>query len=465
MQATIGLTKIVCDICFLYMFVIVMNKISDVGMQSAARGKGWRHAVISGTLDTESVVRAVREHNRSGYSFWITKDYGERPGDEHYHVVYFETSGSSSLRNRLVASDPGCEQKTRQVRCFNCILQYLYSGKHEMVFSHMGSEDHTGRDYCQHGDFTSLNSLSADDDENSVTSESSPVPADEGNNQGDIAETEAYHQKWSQSRSGRYCSAIWKTIQEILPRSINDISNHLYRSGQIEMVIAENFNAVAGKLFDAFRENYLVKSWKDIMNSIPENYFDDKGVYLTIAESLDWFDKIIAFDGFNRTEFIANVYNIMNMVLMKKNCIIFRGPPNSGKTLLANSIVESALFFANVQQMSGKSQFEFQSMLHQRVILVNEPKFSDITIETIKNICEGQNVAIDVKYMSNQVLPRTPLIVTTNAPLCYYTSNRNVNESALLVRSYVYEFQQFTDLRNCIGKLHPLMWKQLIADQ
>lgn len=434
-------------------------------MQSTTRGKGWRHAIISGTINTESVVRAVREHNRSGYSYWVTRDHGDRAGDEHFHVVYFETSGSSSLRNRLLASNAGCQQKTRQVRCFHCVLQYLYSGKHELVCSHMGSEDHNGRDHCQHGDPAAAHSLSSDDDEMSVASESPIVHASDANDEGDAAEAQACDQNWSQSRSGRYCRAIWETIQEILPRSITDISNHLYRNQQVEMVIDEKFNAVASKLFDAFRENYLSKSWRAIMNGIPENYFDDKGVYLTVAESLDWFENIVTFNGFNREHFIEEIYNIMDTIHMKKNCILFKGPPNSGKTLLANSIVESALFFANVQQMSGRSPFEFQSMMHQRVILINEPKFSDITIETIKNICEGQAVSIDIKYMSNQVLPRTPLIITTNAPLCYYTTNRAINESALLTRSYVYEFMHFNDLRNCIGKLHPLMWKELIKNQ
>ena len=122
---------------------------------------------------------------------------------------------------------------------------------------------------------------------------------------------------------------------------------------------------------------------------------------------------------------------------------MFIGEPNGGKTLLAQSIASAAVYYVVQSQMSGKSAFEFQDMLYCRCLLFNEPKVTDVTVETLKNILEGSEVTIDCKFKSGQALTRTPVIMATNANLAYYTSNRSLNKEAFEARSVTYKLKRF----------------------
>ena len=43
---------------------------------------------------------------------------------------------------------------------------------------------------------------------------------------------------------------------------------------------------------------------------------------------------------------------VCNKTLPKRNALAFIGPPNAGKTLLADSIVKSFVYFGNLQKIS-----------------------------------------------------------------------------------------------------------------
>jgi len=98
---------------------------------------------------------------------------------------------------------------------------------------------------------------------------------------------------------------------------------------------------------------------------------------------------------------------------MKTNSVWLFGATNAGKSLLCNSIVESARFYANIMEFDERVEFHLNDAPGKRVILINEPVIADKRIGLMKNVMEGQDVAINLKHKKGITLPRTPLIISS----------------------------------------------------
>lgn len=266
----------------------------------------------------------------------------------------------------------------------------------------------------------------------------------------------------AESRRSRFHTTIKETIQKILPRSQTELKRHFYESDKLDIVTHKDFNTLSMEFMDSEKAAWFNKDWMSILDKTNEDFFADRGRFMNVAESSAWILKILKFNSIDPKQFILDAYNVVNRINPKVNCLMLHGEPNAGKTLIGNSIVESCVFYSVISQMSGKSSFEFQDMLLQRIVLINEPKITDLTIELFKNICEGQSITIDCKYRSAQSLPRTPLVCATNANLTFYTTNRSTNEKAINARVYRYNLKTFPDLVSCYAQIHPYAWKGLI---
>jgi hypothetical protein len=108
--------------------------------------------------------------------------------------------------------------------------------------------------------------------------------------------------------------------------------------------------------------------------------------------------KIISFNNIDEMEFTSSVASVMDKSAMKINSIWLYGSTNAGKSLLCNSIVESARFFSNIMEFDDRTAFPLNDAPGKRVILINEPVIADKRIELIKNVMEGQDTAINVKH-------------------------------------------------------------------
>ena len=191
-----------------------------------------------------------------------------------------------------------------------------------------------------------------------------------------------------------------------------------------------------------------------------EKYVDypDSSFY-DIETSLKWFSKILSFNDIDESSFISSVASVMDKLQMKINAIWLYGSTNAGKSLLCNSIVESARFFANIMEFDERTAFPLNDAPGKRVILINEPVIADKRIELIKNVMEGQDTAINVKHKKGVTLPRTPLIISSNKKLWHYCP---CEQQAILNRCEVFKMGTFDELSTCTKKLHPMMWKNLL---
>ena len=97
-----------------------------------------------------------------------------------------------------------------------------------------------------------------------------------------------------------------------------------------------------------------------------------------------------------------------------------------------------------------------------KVILINEPDIGKRRIELVKNIMEGQDVAINVKNQRGVTLPRTPLVFCSNKALYHFCLQE---ASAIMNRCYMYTFRTYDDLIECKKKLHPLLWLKFFENE
>ncbi|KZS20535.1 Uncharacterized protein APZ42_012749 [Daphnia magna] len=81
----------------------------------------------------------------------------------------------------------------------------------------------------------------------------------------------------------------------------------------------------------------------------------------------------------------------------------------------------------------------------KRVLLINEPDIGERRIESVKNIMEWQEVAINVKNQRGISLPRTPLRICSNKTLGHFCIS---GATAILNRCYKFEFKTMSELLN-----------------
>lgn len=256
---------------------------------------------------------------------------------------------------------------------------------------------------------------------------------------------------------------IQAAITSILPRNETELEAHLYRSGDADLLFHKDFKDASRILMNAHHHSFIDLSWETIISLTPAVHHN-REPYVPISESIEWFNRIMKHNGIDKSEFVRNTISVINRQASKKNCLLMQGKPNSGKTLVAESIAASTIYYESLSTFNGTSPFEFQAMLHKRCCLLNEPKITDKTIEIMKCILEGHAVSIDAKYKTGQTLKRTPIIIACNEDLTIYTSHRHSNDPAIKARCFAYTFFPFDSLKDCPGKLHPGMWKTLINE-
>lgn len=116
----------------------------------------------------------------------------------------------------------------------------------------------------------------------------------------------------------------------------------------------------------------------------------------------------------------------------KKNTIFFIGPPNTGKSMLTNSLMKflggRVLSFA-----MSKSTFWMQPLTTCKAALIDDATVSCLNYfdSHLRNILDGYPVCIDRKYKSAIEIKAPPLMVTTNIdihsePRYFYLRSRAV---------------------------------------
>lgn len=151
------------------------------------------------------------------------------------------------------------------------------------------------------------------------------------------------------------------------------------------------------------------------------------------------FKRLFNDNGVDPSHFANSLNIILNKSQQKINTLRIYGTPNSGKTLIANLIVEPFICcFMN--NHGSENEFYASNMLNKAIILCEELYVTVATAEDFKSILGGQSIDISKKFNEKQLLCRTPVIITSN----YFLFGRGhlpaVDENALGLRTITYHF-------------------------
>lgn len=100
----------------------------------------------------------------------------------------------------------------------------------------------------------------------------------------------------------------------------------------------------------------------------------------------------------------------INKLDSKRNTICIHGPSNTGKSAFISGLKACVPWGECV----NGNNFNFQGLIDQVIGIWEEPLINPETAEKCKQLFEGMLTSIPVKYKPPALLPRIPLILTTN---------------------------------------------------
>ncbi|KAI0231276.1 hypothetical protein LSAT2_018357, partial [Lamellibrachia satsuma] len=173
------------------------------------------------------------------------------------------------------------------------------------------------------------------------------------------------------------------------------------------------FDSVCTKAFAVDQALEAMKGFKAIYETIQWDKFENDDKYLDVDVSLRLFKHLLTFHQLNIDTFINDVWCILNFTMPKTNLLFLHGVPNSGKSFIIRSIAALYKYSATVQ---GTSSFPFMELAKASLALIEEPCFTDDTLQTLKKLAEGTPTEVAVKNKPAARVGRIPIFITANYP-------------------------------------------------
>lgn len=149
--------------------------------------------------------------------------------------------------------------------------------------------------------------------------------------------------------------------------------------------------------------------------------------------------QIFLLNGINKRHFAECLYKVFTKWEHKRNTIRLVGIPNSGKTLIANCICEPFVT-CYMNNHGSENEFFMSNMLNKSIILCEELYITIATAEDFKSVLGGQPLDIAKKFNEKQLLQRTPVIVTSNFQKFGRGHLSTMDENALRLRCFNFDF-------------------------
>nr|QOD39493.1 NS1 [uncultured densovirus] len=148
--------------------------------------------------------------------------------------------------------------------------------------------------------------------------------------------------------------------------------------------------------------------------------------YYNIENSLSVLDELVAFqcndDSEQIYDFMSTLYNVLERKIPKLNCIVIHSPPSAGKNFFFDAVKDYYINCGHLCNANKYNNFAFQDAEGRRLVLWNEPNYSPEFEEPIKEILGGDSTSVNVKYMNDVAVYRTPVIVLTNNIVGFMTN-------------------------------------------
>lgn len=117
----------------------------------------------------------------------------------------------------------------------------------------------------------------------------------------------------------------------------------------------------------------------------------------------------------------------------KKNTIVLYGPSNTGKSAFISGFKQIVPW----GEIQNTQTFAFEGLIDTKFGIWEEPLVSPELAEKCKQVFEGMQTSIPIKYRKPQLLPRTPILITTNHPVWRFCS---AEQEAFENRMVIFDF-------------------------
>lgn len=136
----------------------------------------------------------------------------------------------------------------------------------------------------------------------------------------------------------------------------------------------------------------------------------------------------------------------------KQNTCLFYGPASTGKTNLVKAVVSAVRLYGCVNHQN--KSFIFNDCAHKLVVWWEECLMHADWVEQAKCILGGTEFRIDRKHKESQLLPQTPVLVSTNNNIYEVTGGNTVSQvHAKPLRERVVQFNFMKRLCSTFGEI------------
>ena len=157
--------------------------------------------------------------------------------------------------------------------------------------------------------------------------------------------------------------------------------------------------------------------------------------YLNVDVSMRLLRHLLTHHDYNVESFVDDVWRILTLQLPKTNLLFVHGVPNSGKSYIIRSVAALYKYSATIQ---GTTSFPFMELAQASMGLIEEPSFTDETLQTFKKLAEGTPTEVSVKNKGAARIGRIPLVITANYP--FWKDGGALERQAFSTRMIEYKF-------------------------
>nr|WPD49022.1 MAG: nonstructural protein 1 [Protoparvovirus sp.] len=140
--------------------------------------------------------------------------------------------------------------------------------------------------------------------------------------------------------------------------------------------------------------------------------------------------KYLLHQGINPTHFDETFHSWITKQSGKKNTLLLLGPSNTGKT----SFISNLKKLVSWGEVVNGSNFNYEALVDCYLGIYEEPLISPENAEKFKQIAGGEETSIAIKYKKPHILPRTPLLMTSNhVPWRFCTAEQKAMENRMFI--------------------------------
>lgn len=148
----------------------------------------------------------------------------------------------------------------------------------------------------------------------------------------------------------------------------------------------------------------------------------------------DYIHRILLHQGILPTEFDPIFYKWITKANTKHNTLVLWGPSNTGKS----AFISGLKLCLNWGEVVNSNTFAFEGLINTQLGIWEEPLISPELAEKAKQIFEGMETSIPVKYRKPVKLVRIPILMTTNhAPWRFCTKEEDMFKN----RMYIFHWE------------------------